>query len=240
VDHWFEEIRLGNNLSLADASALKQNGFVVIPGPVSATQVPEIARAYDEVMQSAIGDDLKVGTTTTRLTDFVNRRPEFDGVYIFPPLLEACCFAMSQPFKASAILGRTLHPHAPSQGLHVDIPRGSPDGPLIGFILMIDDFRIDNGATCFVPRSQDWPGAPPEGLGQPDGLVFACGKAGSMIIFNGAVWHGHSANSTTQVRRSIQGYFVRREVSSGLPWRIRMLPETLERIAPVAKYILNV
>jgi hypothetical protein len=126
MDHRFEGIRLGNTLSLADASALKQNGFVVIPGPVCAIQVPELVRAYDEVMQSAIGDDLKVGTTTTRLTDFVNRRAEFDGAYIFPPLLEACCFAISEPFKASAILGRTLHPHAPSQGLHVDIPRGYP------------------------------------------------------------------------------------------------------------------
>jgi hypothetical protein len=26
-----------------------------------------------------------------------------------------------------------------------------------------------------------------------------------MIIFNGAIWHGHTANVTPDVRRSIQG-----------------------------------
>jgi ectoine hydroxylase-related dioxygenase (phytanoyl-CoA dioxygenase family) len=31
-----------------------------------------------------------------------------------------------------------------------------------------------------------------------------------MIIFDAAVWHGHTANSTSKARRSIQGYFVRR------------------------------
>ena len=31
--------------------------------------------------------------------------------------------------------------------------------------------------------------------------------AGTMILFNGAVWHGHTANITRCQRRSIQGYF---------------------------------
>jgi ectoine hydroxylase-related dioxygenase (phytanoyl-CoA dioxygenase family) len=30
-----------------------------------------------------------------------------------------------------------------------------------------------------------------------------------MIIFDAAVWHGHTANTTPKARRSIQGYFVR-------------------------------
>lgn len=36
--------------------------------------------------------------------------------------------------------------------------RDSADWPLVGFILMIDEFRPDNGATRFVPGSHRWAG----------------------------------------------------------------------------------
>jgi ectoine hydroxylase-related dioxygenase (phytanoyl-CoA dioxygenase family) len=55
---------------------------------------------------------------------------------------------------------------------------------------MIDEFRPDNGATRFVPGSHRWPGTPGDALSDlraaHDGQVLACGKAGSLLIFNGS------------------------------------------------------
>ena len=65
-----------------------------------------------------------------------------------------------------------------------------------------------------------------------EGEVLACGIAGSLILFNGSVWHGHTANVSSESRRSIQGYFVRRDANSGIDWSPRMQPETLARICP--------
>ena len=106
---------------------------------------------------------------------------------------------------------------------------------MVGFILMVDAFRPDNGATRFVPSSHRWP-APPDGLsGGHDGQVLACGPAGSVVVYNGSVWHGHSANPSGIPRRSIQGAYVRRDAQSPVNLPDRMRPETLARIGPLAR-----
>ena len=73
-----------------------------------------------------------------------------------------------------------------------------------------------------------------------EGQVSACGPAGSVVIFNGSVWHGHGANQTSEPRRSIQGAFIRRDDKQGTNQAARMRPETFARIGALAKYVLNV
>src|SRR5258705_6932984 len=70
------------------------------------------------------------------------------------------------------------------------------------------------------------------------GEVLGCGERGSMVVFNGAIWHGHTANVTPDSRRSIQGYFVRRSARSGFDFRNRPLPTARRRISPLARYLL--
>ncbi len=242
MDKWFNMISAGTHFPRLAAKELQDAGFVVIPGPVSAERLPQFAAAYDATMNFGNEADLKIGRTTTRMFDFVNRGAEFDDLYVYPPLLDACRHVIGAPFKLSSTLGRTLRPHSPAQDLHVDIKRDSEDLPMVGFILMIDGFRSDNGATRFVPNSHTWLGVPEEVAhdlkAHYDGETLACGPAGSMIIFNGSVWHGHTANTTAEARRSIQGYFVRREVRSGIDLPDRMLAETMARIGPLARYVL--
>jgi ectoine hydroxylase-related dioxygenase (phytanoyl-CoA dioxygenase family) len=220
-------------------SVLHARGFVVIPGPVPAGRMPQLAAAYDAAMATATGDDIRVGSTTTRVSDFVNRGAEFDDLYTFPPVLEACHQVIGSSFRLSSLLGRTLRPHQPGQGLHVDVHRDSPDWPLLGFILMVDAFTPDNGATCFVPGSHRWPGTPqdatPDQRAEP---VLACGEAGSLVVFNGSTWHGATANTTSQPRRSIQGFYIPREGRAGTDFGDRMSPETRARLSPLAHDVL--
>ena len=60
-----------------------------------------------------------------------------------------------------------------------------------------------------------------------------------MIIFNGAVWHGHTANTTAVARRSIQGYFVRLDAQSGFDFRNRLMSEARTRMSPLGRYLLS-
>jgi ectoine hydroxylase-related dioxygenase (phytanoyl-CoA dioxygenase family) len=108
---------------------------------------------------------------------------------------------------------------------------------MVGFILMIDEFRTDNGATCFLPGSHRWPHAVADDVARAV-PVPACGPAGSMIVYNGSVWHGHGRNGTLSPRRSIQGAFIRRDLTSGLNLASRMRPETLLRIGALARYLM--
>jgi ectoine hydroxylase-related dioxygenase (phytanoyl-CoA dioxygenase family) len=106
---------------------------------------------------------------------------------------------------------------------------------MTGFIYLIDEFRQHNGATCFVSGSQGMETPPASPI-----LTPVCGPAGSLIVFNGSVWHGHGANQTDQPRRSIQGAYIRRSEKSGGDLPARMLPETLDRMSALAKYLLDV
>jgi ectoine hydroxylase-related dioxygenase (phytanoyl-CoA dioxygenase family) len=231
-------------LSTTELRALGENGFVVVPGPVSPGGRRQLVRAYDSAVAAADSEDVSIGRTTTRVHDFVNRGPEFDELYVHKPALEACCHVLGRPFKLSTMLARTLRPHAPAQDLHVDFERAADGWPMLGFIFMVDDFRADNGATRFVPGSHEWIHGPDDPTAHEDdgrtSPVLACGPAGSMILYNGSVRHGHSANVSDAPRRSIQGAYVRREARSGVDFAARMRSDTLARIGPLAKYLLAV
>src|SRR5262249_1335461 len=194
--------------------ALDRDGFAVVPGPVATPELQRLADTYDRVVQEADPSDIKHGSTTTRVNDLVNRGAEFDCIYIHPPLIEACCHVLMTRFKLSTMLARTLRSGTRAQELHQDLPRDTAGWRMLGFILMIDECRSDNGATSFMPGSHHGSAAlaNDSARGSP---VVACGSAGSMIVYNGAVWHGHGGNKTGSARRSIQGAFIRRDLTSG-------------------------
>lgn len=239
----FDTLAERNELAEDAASALHERGFVVLPAALPADRLARLTDAYTSAMAEASGDDLRIGSTSTRLTDMVNRGAEFDPLYVHPLLLDACRRVIGKPFKISSLMARTLRPGAGPQELHVDVPRGSADWPLVGFIWMIDDFRPDNGATRFVPGSQRRTETPAEAMPDPyapcDGEVLACGAAGSLLVFDGSAWHGHTANVSSGPRRSIQGAFIPRDGRAATDFRGRMHPETRARIGALARDVLG-
>ncbi|HSS51497.1 MAG TPA: phytanoyl-CoA dioxygenase family protein [Thermoanaerobaculia bacterium] len=232
MDDWFSMIDARRELPAGVVRDLHDVGFAVVPGPVPPGRLAQLAEAYDSAVACAAPSDVSVGSTTIRVHDLVNRGPEFDGLYVYQPVLEACCRVIGQPFKLSSMLARAVRPYAQAQRLHVDFEREGDGWPMVGFILMVDEFRADNGATRFVPDSHK--------SANDDGQVLACGPAGSVILYNGSVWHGHAANLTGEPRRSIQGAYIRRDAVAAIDQAARIRPQTLDRIGSLAKYVLAV
>lgn len=111
--------------------------------------------------------------------------------------------------------------------------------PMLGFIFMIDPFGEENGATRFV-RGSHRLDEPPNGLGDDDGrLAFACGTAGSMILFNGSCWHGHGANRSDAPRRSIQGALIRWDQQAAVDHARETRPDVAARLSDTAKALLS-
>jgi Phytanoyl-CoA dioxygenase (PhyH) len=242
MDEWFKTIAAESDLPEWVERQLRDVGYVVIEGAMPQSQCAQLSKAYDAAVLAAHPDEVSI-KSSTRVHDFVNRGPAFDELYLYPPLLAASCRVLARPFKLSTMLARTLEPGAPAQALHVDFKRYDGGWPMVGFIVMIDEFRSDNGATRFVPGShlatQVAGDVVEDATAAYDGEVLAYGPAGSMIIYNGSIWHGHTANRSAQPRRSIQGAFIRREAQSGINLAARMRPETLGRTSGLAKYLLD-
>jgi ectoine hydroxylase-related dioxygenase (phytanoyl-CoA dioxygenase family) len=239
----YECIRRVCRLSVAAGAQLETTGFIVIPGPDIPGGMDRLRTAYDSAVASADAADVRV-SSSIRVTDFVNRSADFDALYVHAPLLAACCQVVGRPFKLSNTCARTLEPGAPAQELHVDVKYGAPDWPMLGYIWMIDDFDETNGATRFVPGSHRHPADPRERGGQGSGQArmpesLACGPAGSLIVFDASIWHGHSANRSPRPRRSVQGHFVAHDATSALDYHSRMKPDTLARIGDRARYVLG-
>jgi hypothetical protein len=243
MNNWFNFI--GSNCVLPQQAAqrLCESGYVVIPGPVMGTAMGPVAAAYDRALLTAHPNDVAVGSTTTRLHDLVNRGVEFDPLYLFGPLLAACHRLIGQPFKLRSMLARTLWPSTKAQALHADLKREQGRAIAVGFIIMVDEFRADNGATRFVPRSHLSTDVRCEDLSDPTadypGQELALGSEGSIVIYDGAIWHGHTINRTSENRRSIQGMFIRQDAQTWSDRTIRMLPETLSRVGDLASYLLE-
>jgi hypothetical protein len=244
MNDWLRTISATGELPADAVQGLYHRGFAILPHAVPRERVGRLIDAYDAAVAAAMKEDTKVGSTSTRIEDFVNRGKEFDDLYLLPTLLNACCQVIGRPFKLSSFHARTLRPHSASGELHTDVRRNSVDWPLLSFIFMVDDFRPENGATRFVPGSHHWPRVPQDTLSDLradyDGQVLACGPAGSLIIFNGSIWHDHSANRSGKPRCSLQGAFIPRDGHAGTDFAARMRPETRLRLSPLAQYLLAV
>ena len=134
MDDWYDVIAAESELPPDAARQLCDLGFVIMPGPVLHGGCARLSEAYDRVVLMADPADVSI-RSSTRVSDFVNRGPELDGLYIYGPVLAACCRIIGRPFKLSTMHARTLEPGTPAQPLHVDVKRGADGWPLVGFIL---------------------------------------------------------------------------------------------------------
>jgi len=243
TDVVYQALAMQSHLPADAAARLRDDGFVVIQGPPTPGGIEQLSTAYDRAVAAADPVDIRV-SSSTRVTDFVDRGPEFDCIYVFSPLLAACCSIIGRPFKLSGTRARTLEPGAPVEELHVDVKPRADGWPIVGFILMVDAFDAENGATRFVPGSHRTLRDPIAFMDERrtvrEDEVLACCAAGSIIVFNGSVWHGHTANRSPRRRRSLQGHFIPRDARSSVDHAASVRPEVLERIGNLGRYVLAI
>jgi ectoine hydroxylase-related dioxygenase (phytanoyl-CoA dioxygenase family) len=235
-------------LDEATRERLDRDGYAPLPGMLSDEQ---LARARTRVAELAAAEGAAAGREvhqeagTDRLADLVNKDPVFEVCFTDPRLLAAVAHVLGD-FKLSSLNSRAALPGQGRQGLHADFggPVPAEGYQVCNSIWLLDDFTADNGATRVVPGSHRTGVTVREALTDgeathPDEVLLEA-PAGTVVVFNSHLWHGGTLNRTDAPRRALHSYFTRRSRGQQLDQKKYVRPETLARLSPAARFILDV
>lgn len=227
---------------------LDRDGYVPLPGVLPAALLAPIRARLAELLAlegDEAGLEVHQEAGTDRLADLVNKDAMFDVCFTDPRVL-ACVAHVLPEFKLSSLNFRAALPGQGLQDLHTE------GGPVTGLdqfqvcnsIWLLDDFTADNGATRVVPGSHRLGKSPRDVMNDRraphPGEVLLTAPAGTVVVFNSHLWHGGTVNRTSRPRRAMHSYFTRRANGQQLDQKRHVRPETLARLTPAARFILDV
>jgi ectoine hydroxylase-related dioxygenase (phytanoyl-CoA dioxygenase family) len=236
------------SVSAQTIALLDRDGYAPLPGVLSGAALSAIRARIAELLEAEgdrAGLEVHQEPGTDRLADLVNKDPVFDVCFTDPRLL-ACVAHVLSDFKLSSLNFRAALPGQGLQALHTE---GGPVTDPARFqvcnsIWLLDDFTADNGATRVVPGSHLSGKSPGDVLSDTrdphPAQVLLTAPAGTVVVFNSHLWHGGTVNRSPLPRRAMHSYFTRRANGQQLDQRKYVRPETLARLSPAARFILDV
>jgi ectoine hydroxylase-related dioxygenase (phytanoyl-CoA dioxygenase family) len=233
---------LGVNETLLDprrVAALDDLGYVVFERLIDAERLEGLRRGLEAAPASgARGSDAMSGTR--HYEGLIAADPVFELVYAHPVVLAAARHVLRGPLRVGQCTGREPLPGFGQQGLHADAPsRSLGRHALLTTIWMLDDFTPDNGATRVVPGTHRLPTGPPKRLADPGARhpeeVVVCAPAGSVLAFNGLLWHSGTRNRSGRGRRAIQCLFVGRDSR----WFVAPPERVPENVSAAARWLVG-
>ena len=188
----------------ADIHTLRRDGYFILEGLLGADTVAKIGAEMDRIHATTpLGitdfEDLR----TKRIYNFMKKTRSADALCTHPRILAIIEGYLHSQIQLSSATGITLLPGETSQGLHRDdsvYPLPRPRPPLmVGSLWAIDAYTAANGGTELLPGShsateEQVPALPPINIVMP---------AGSVLLFDGGMWHGGGANTSDQQRRAL-------------------------------------
>jgi ectoine hydroxylase-related dioxygenase (phytanoyl-CoA dioxygenase family) len=226
---------------------LDRDGYAPLEGVLSGQRLKLIRERLAELL-AAEGDraglEVHQEAGTDRLADLVNKDPAFETCFTEPRVL-ACVAHVLGEFKLSSLNFRAALPGRGLQALHAE--GGPVTGPagyeVCNSIWLLDDFTAGNGATRVVPGSHRSGKSPGDVLADVRGAhpdeVLLLAPAGTVVVFNSHLWHGGTLNRSPSPRRALHSYFTRRGNAQQLDQKKYIRPQTLDRLSPAARFILD-
>ena len=187
----------------AHANRIRDDGFTVIEHAAS----PELVEGLKAALLRTERDH-NLGYAKTSFEGFktvrINNLLTYDDIFWEVPLHENVLPIVERVLDRECLLSSfcslVLGPGQEAQPIHEDtqlIPLPRPHIPItINAIWALSDFREDNGATRIVPGSHKYDSSPE--YGKAYDTVTATMPAGSVMLFDSALWHGGGANIRTR------------------------------------------
>ena len=243
-----------------------EDGYFIVPDVFTPAEVAEMRSEFDrltEIEGKFGGHEVHIEPGAPRLSNLFNKSPAFDRCLSCTPTLAAAAYLLGE-IRVYSLNARNPLKGQGQQLLHSDVPRVSPtDWRVVNSMVMLDDMTETNGPTRVVPGSHKWvpinvPDVnmaevkkievrpedsaimPKDPMAPHPKEVKVTGKAGSVAVINGHIWHGGTRNESGASRRVLHLAIGRRDLPQQLNEREHLTPELNDRANPSQKFLLDI
>lgn len=235
-------------LTNAEKSQLDEQGFLLFGNVITADEADalrnlSLSLAVQE--REAGRGNMYLDDRAQRVWNLVDKDELFQRAIQHPRVLGAMGYLLGNDCTLSSFTVNIISPGAPNGGLHIDSPLSAMPTPRPSFPLsansvwFLDDFTLENGATRCIPSSHRRLETHPEPGVKYDDEVQIVAPKGSVMIINGAVWHGSSANHTDRDRVGLLGFFCRAFMKPQQDHLKLVSEEVIARATPTLKRLLG-
>ncbi len=197
------------------ADELRTQGYTILPDALDRTQLDTTNAALEEIFEreKEIGPERGWHNTTYKVAYLLPQKHAwFRSFALNPRVLPLMQMLLGENCVLASLNGLTMTPGGVKQDLHIDQNETIPGSVLyINALHCLDDFTRENGCTRIVPRSQDrmWIKGKMDRDAIEKEAIYLEAPAGSLIAYNGGLWHAGSANKTSKPRRAIHAFYSR-------------------------------
>jgi ectoine hydroxylase-related dioxygenase (phytanoyl-CoA dioxygenase family) len=259
---------LGLNPDLTDTQkrALDEQGYFVVENVFSPAEVAEMKAEIARLtaLEGTFGGhEVHIEPGAPRLSNLFNKSAAFDRCLRCQPTLAAARYLLKE-IKVYSLNARNPSKGEGAQLLHADVPRVHPtDWRVVNSMVMLDDMTLDNGPTRVVPGSQNWvplnvpdvnmaevthieippeerPKVPTDPKATYPGEVRLTGKAGSVAVINGHIWHGGTRNESGASRQVLHLAIGRRDIPQQLVEREHLTDDLYRRSGQAERFLLDI
>ena len=253
-------------LTAEQRRALDEDGFFVAPDVFTPGEVAEMRAEWDRLrgIEGELGGhEVHIEPGAPRLSNLFNKSAAFDRCLACGPTMAAAHYLLGE-IRVYSLNGRDPLKGQGQQPLHSDVPRvHAADWRVVNSMVMLDDMTPDNGPTRVVPGSHRWVpiNVPDVNMAEVTEIkvtpedraimpkdptaphpkeVRVTGRAGSVAVINGHIWHGGTRNESGAHRRVLHLAIGRRDLPQQLNEREHLTPELLARSGPAQRYLLDI
>ncbi|HEY2481530.1 MAG TPA: phytanoyl-CoA dioxygenase family protein [Caulobacteraceae bacterium] len=188
----------------AHIARVRADGYAIVESAIAPDLVEALLAALERLerdLRATPAGNTFEGERTVRIYNLLARGSPFEQVPAHDNVLPIVEGVLDPGCLVSSLSSIAIDPGETAQPIHADdmvIPLAKPHAPIVcNSMWALTDFTDANGATRLVPGSHLEPN--PDYGGRYETIAAEMPK-GSVLIWDGALWHGGGAN-TTDARR---------------------------------------
>ena len=216
--------------------AVKRDGFTIVENAIEPDLIDGLNEALDR-LERDLGAKPAMnsfeGHHTVRIYNLLAYGEPFTKVPTHPSVLPIIDGVLDSGCLISSLSSIAIDPGESAQPIHADdmvIPLDKPHRPIVcNSMWALTDFTEENGATRLVPGTHRKPN--PDYGGEYETIAAEMPK-GSVLIWEGSLWHGGGANRSGKRRTGIAMNYCAGFIRQQENQQLGLKPELVKTFSP--------